>query len=178
MLAGLADLTRTMIERTRVMEEGMRRSEEEADTLRSSLARAQREAQVDHLTGLPNRRAFEGVLEREYREAQAGIDPLCVAFCDIDHFKRVNDTRPRNRRPRDPGDRTGAAAHFQRKVPWLATAARKFVMLFRGMSMREAHKLLDDARAQLGARRFVNRKTDEPIGGITFRAGWPMCLPT
>src|SRR3546814_10453846 len=65
-----------------------------------SLEQARREAEIDHMTGLPNRRAFETVLEREYRDARASFDPLTVAFCDIDHFKRINDTHGH-----DAGDR-------------------------------------------------------------------------
>lgn len=172
MIAGLAELTRTMIERTRVMEAGMRKSEEEAAALRKSLERAERDAQIDHLTGLPNRRAFETVLDREFREAQAAIDPLVVAFCDIDHFKRVNDTHGH-----ETGDRVIQAIGqvLQRISSANCHVARhggeEFVMLFRNMSTREAHKLLDEAREQLAARHFVNRKTDEPIGGITFSGG-------
>ncbi len=172
MIASLADLTRTMIERTRQIEEGMRKSEEEACALRKSLERAQRDAQIDHLTGLPNRRAFEGVLERQYREAQAAITPLSVAFCDIDHFKRVNDTHGH-----ETGDRVIQAvaqvlARISNENCHVARhGGEEFVMLFRGMTIREAHRLLDAARAQLADRTFVNRKTDEPIGGVTFSGG-------
>jgi diguanylate cyclase len=172
MIASLADLTRTMIERTKAMEESMRKSEEEASTLRKSLERAQRDAQIDHLTGLPNRRAFEGVLETNYREAQANIEALSVAFCDIDHFKRINDTHGH-----ETGDRVIQAigSVLQRISNERCHVARhggeEFVMLFRGMSPREAMEKLDDAREQLSNRNFVNRKTDEPIGGITFSGG-------
>lgn len=172
MIASLAEMTRAMIERTRAMEEGMRKSEEEAAGLRKSLERAQRDAQIDHLTGLPNRRAFEGVLEREYREAAAQIDPLSVAFCYIDHFKKINDTHGH-----ETGDRVIQAIGqvLQRISNERCHVARhggeEFVMLFRGMSPREALTLLDNAREQLSSRHFVNRKTDEPIGGITFSGG-------
>jgi diguanylate cyclase len=172
MIASLTELTRTMIERTTAMEEGMRKSEEEASSLRSSLERAQRDAQMDHLTGLPNRRAFEGVLQREYREAQKEIEPLSVAFCDIDHFKRVNDTHGH-----ETGDRViqAIAQVLQRITNERCHVARhggeEFVMLFRGMNTSEAHAVLDGAREQLSSRNFVNRKTDEPIGGITFSGG-------
>ncbi len=76
-----------MIDRTARIEKEMERSEREASALRANLERARRDDELDHLTGLPNRRAFVGVFEQEYRIAQAGIEPLSVAFCDIDHFK-------------------------------------------------------------------------------------------
>jgi len=172
MIASLAELTRAMVERTRTMEQAMARSEEEAVALRKSLERAQRDAHIDHLTGLPNRRAFEAVLEREYREAQAAIEALTVAFCDIDHFKRVNDTHGH-----DTGDRVIQAIGqvLQRISDDRCHVARhggeEFVMLFRGMSLREAHERLDVAREELASRNFVNRKTDAQIGGITFSGG-------
>lgn len=87
LLSSLADLAKAMLERTRKLETDMRRSEEEAKALRRSLEQARREAEIDHMTGLPNRRAFEAVLEREYRDARSSLDPLAVAFCDIDHFR-------------------------------------------------------------------------------------------
>jgi diguanylate cyclase len=47
----------------------------------------------DALTGLANRRHFESVLARELdRVARAG-EPALLLMLDIDHFKRVNDTR-------------------------------------------------------------------------------------
>src|SRR3546814_4876462 len=75
-LSSLADLAKAMLERTRKLETDMRRSEEEAKALRRSLEQARREAEIDHMTGLPNRRAFETVLEREYRDARASLDQI------------------------------------------------------------------------------------------------------
>ena len=60
--------------------------------LQKNLEDARREAELDHLTGLPNRRAFEAALNSEHEKAVINNEPLCVAFCDLDHFKKVNDT--------------------------------------------------------------------------------------
>jgi diguanylate cyclase len=47
----------------------------------------------DGLTGLANRRHFESVLARELdRVARAG-EPALLLVLDIDHFKRINDSR-------------------------------------------------------------------------------------
>jgi diguanylate cyclase (GGDEF)-like protein len=50
-------------------------------------------ADRDMLTGILNRRAFLRSLEAEIEAAQRRGYPtaLCVAFIDVDHFKRVND---------------------------------------------------------------------------------------
>ncbi len=47
---------------------------------------------TDGLTGLPNRRAFEEALQREFSRATRYTRPMAILMIDIDHFKRVNDT--------------------------------------------------------------------------------------
>ena len=45
----------------------------------------------DPLTGLANRRHFDGVKEIEFRRAIRQGQPLTVLMCDVDLFKRYND---------------------------------------------------------------------------------------
>ena len=171
-ISGLAELAKAMAEKTRKLEQDMRRSEEESEAMRRSLDRAKRDAEIDHLTGLPNRRAFEALIDKHYREAQAAIEPLSVAFCDIDHFKKVNDTHGH-----DAGDRvikiiaealakiSGDNCHVARH------GGEEFVMLFRGLAPAEAKARLDSTREEVAARVLINRKTEEPFGQITFSGG-------
>lgn len=49
-------------------------------------------ANTDSLTGLLNRRAFEAVLETEWRKTMRANAPLSFFVIDIDHFKKCNDT--------------------------------------------------------------------------------------
>jgi diguanylate cyclase (GGDEF)-like protein/PAS domain S-box-containing protein len=51
-----------------------------------------REAHLDALTALPNRRDFDEMLQREILRSERYRGPLCVAMGDIDHFKIVNDS--------------------------------------------------------------------------------------
>lgn len=48
-------------------------------------------AEEDPLTGLPNRRAFEGHLEQSVAEARRDGLPMHLLVLDLDHFKSVND---------------------------------------------------------------------------------------
>lgn len=61
-----------------------------------ALQRANRElhslSRHDPLTGLANRRHFDEVKEVEFRRALRADWPLSVLMCDIDEFKRYNDT--------------------------------------------------------------------------------------
>jgi diguanylate cyclase (GGDEF)-like protein len=52
----------------------------------------ERQALVDALTGLANRRAAEQELAIEVSRAVRFGSPLSIVFADLDHFKRVNDT--------------------------------------------------------------------------------------
>lgn len=171
-VSSLADLAKAMLDRTRKAEDDMRKSEDEAKALRRSLARAKRDAEVDYLTGLPNRRAFEELLEVQYREAQMAMEPLSVAFCDIDNFKAINDAHGH-----EAGDRvlkTIADTLSQISDDQCHVArhgGEEFVMLFRGKNPAAAAERLDQAREHLAARRLINRKTDEPFGQITFSGG-------
>jgi two-component system, cell cycle response regulator len=50
-------------------------------------------AMTDPLTGLLNRRAFVEAMSREIARAARHEHPLSVMLLDVDHFKKVNDTR-------------------------------------------------------------------------------------
>ncbi|MCZ7535278.1 MAG: sensor domain-containing diguanylate cyclase [Acidimicrobiia bacterium] len=62
----------------------------EREELRERLAH---EASHDSLTGLPNRAAALGALERAVARARRSGETVAVLFADLDGFKVVNDTR-------------------------------------------------------------------------------------
>lgn len=50
------------------------------------------EAMHDLLTNIYNRRAIMELLEKEIARGKREKTSLCVGLCDLDHFKKVNDT--------------------------------------------------------------------------------------
>jgi diguanylate cyclase (GGDEF)-like protein len=53
--------------------------------------KAERDARMDPLTGLDNRRSFYEIGETEFnRQKRYGVD-VCLLILDLDHFKQVND---------------------------------------------------------------------------------------
>ena len=137
----------------------------ETQGLRVQLAAAQDEARRDPLTGLPNRLALDEAF------AQAAAGPLCLAVCDVDHFKQLNDCHGHG-----VGDRVliaigqalarGCAGHLVARH-----GGEEFVVLLRGVALAEAAALLDATRAELAERRFRDRDTGESLGRVTFSAG-------
>ena len=49
-------------------------------------------ATTDSMTGVANHREFQGRLDRELQRARRSREPLALLMCDLDHFKRINDT--------------------------------------------------------------------------------------
>ena len=61
--------------------------------MRGALDAAREQMQLDPLTGLFNRGAFDEALGRYVELAQAGGQSLALLLFDLDHFKRINDTQ-------------------------------------------------------------------------------------
>ncbi|HEX7854315.1 MAG TPA: GGDEF domain-containing protein [Sphingobium sp.] len=171
-IAKLISVTRTMIEHTRDVEGRLRDGQQQTRLLQKNLETARRAAEQDHLTGLPNRRAFEAVLREEVIIARDGNESLTVAFCDIDNFKLINDTHGH-----DAGDRVlkfvaGLLARVSDDKCHVARhGGEEFVMLFRGRTVSEAAKVVDDARQDMSERNLVDRKTGERMDQVTFSGG-------
>lgn len=60
--------------------------------LQDTLAEVTKLATHDTLTGLLNRRAIVEAIPREIKRVERLDQVLCIGMCDIDHFKRINDT--------------------------------------------------------------------------------------
>jgi diguanylate cyclase len=166
-------LTHAMIDRVQSAESQLEAATREADELRQKLEEARDNARRDPLTGLPNRRVFE----ESFAEQAAKGTPLCLAVCDIDHFKRVNDTFGHA-----VGDRVlkaiGATLEEQCAGHLVARfGGEEFVVLFTGLELAEARLKLDAARTLVANKRYRLRETDAPLGAVTFSAGLTATLP-
>lgn len=66
---------------------------EKGETYKRELKEASAKSLVDHLTEIPNRRAFDVEARKLHENWVAGdIKNLAVLIIDVDHFKEVNDT--------------------------------------------------------------------------------------
>jgi len=69
----------------------LKRVESEASDLKHSLHQAHEQAFVDPLTGVANRRAYDGRIKLEFERWKRNREPLVLAVLDIDRFKGIND---------------------------------------------------------------------------------------
>jgi len=65
--------------------------DEKTHELKQQAASFERQARIDQLTGLANRRAFDEWLAEEFRCSKTDHRPLSLVVMDLDHFKNIND---------------------------------------------------------------------------------------
>jgi diguanylate cyclase len=165
-------LTKTMIEKSREVEEKLRVSSDEITQLRDNLTEARKQADTDPLTGLPNRGSMDRRLKEAIDSARAGSTPLSIAICDIDKFKLVNDTH---------GHLVGdevikfVASSLAKKDSDRLFVARfggeEFVLLFDGIDPIAAAKELNEIRERVGNLELKITSTGAKLGKVTFSAG-------
>jgi diguanylate cyclase (GGDEF)-like protein len=108
------------------------------------LARLERIAHTDELTGLLNRRAWREELPREMARAKRERWPLCVAMLDIDGLKKLNDTHGHHAGDQLLKQNAAAWSAALRPVDLLARyGGDEFAAVLTGCRVDDARKLVD-----------------------------------
>ena len=172
LIEGVASATRLMAEANKALEMRVESSTKEIEGLRKKMESLRRESLVDALTGLANRRAFDESLKVSVAEAEQEAKPLCVLMCDIDHFKKFNDTW---------GHATGdqvlrlVAQCVSSNVKGRDTAARyggeELVVILPNTGMKDAATVAEQIRRTVETRKIVKKSTGESYGSITLSIG-------
>ena len=129
----------------------------------------------DSLTGAYNRRAFDIDLASAVADARAGEQPFALVLCDIDHFKRYNDSYGHDRGDRALSRIAGAMA---RAVP----AGRLY--RYGGEEIALILDIFSDTDCRAEAERLI-RAVEElalphrasPYGIVTASAGLAIYTP-
>lgn len=105
---------------------------------------------IDPLTGLRNRTGLQEELERELNRFRRTGKPFCLALCDLDKFKSVNDTYGH-----DAGDRVlvAVAGAINRGIRSFDEAFRlggeEMLILLKDTSVAEGLMVLERLRADI-----------------------------
>jgi diguanylate cyclase len=168
---GLIAATRAMEIRAKSLEGELQASSQQVSELRNKLADVRKESMTDPLTGIANRKAFDEALQAAAMAVLGGED-VSLLLCDIDHFKRFNDTW---------GHQTGdqvlrlVASCLAESTRSRDTAARyggeEFAVLLRGTRLGEAAQLANQIRGMVETKKLVKKSTGDVLGAITISIG-------
>jgi diguanylate cyclase len=171
LVAGLIGATRAMEERTKTLEGELQRSSQQVTELRTKLDSVRKESLTDPLTGIANRKAFDAAVVQAGPQIAEG-ENVSLLMCDIDHFKKFNDTW---------GHQTGdqvlrlVANCLSDNVKGRDTAARyggeEFVVMLRGTALGDATKIADQIRLMVETKKLVKKSTGDVLGSITISIG-------
>jgi diguanylate cyclase len=171
-LAGrLLSETRQMQDANHELELKLEASRDEIAGLQRDLDDVRREAQLDPLTKIFNRKFFD----EELQHALASADedrPLSLVLLDIDHFKRFNDTW---------GHQTGdqvlrlVAMTLKSNIKGKDIAARyggeEFAAILPDTDLEGATIVAENVRRAVQAKELLKRSTNEKLGRVTASLG-------
>jgi diguanylate cyclase len=171
-VSSLAAATLDMANHNQTLNQQLQRSTREIETLRLSLESVRLDSLTDSLTGLANRRMFDETLRMRLDEARAQRAELCLLLCDIDHFKRFNDTWGHH-----TGDQilrflaSAMQAHARPDFLVARYGGEEFAMLLPRVTPRSAAQLAEALRAAIQSKRLRRRSTNEDLGQVTVSIG-------
>ena len=155
-----------------VSNESLQRSSEQVNELKGKLDDVRKESLTDPLTGAANRKAFDNALSEALSAAQESSEPVSLLMCDIDHFKKFNDSW---------GHQTGdqvlrlVASCLSDNVKGKDTAARyggeEFVVILRNTPLAGAVRVADQIRTTVESKKLIKKSTGDILGTITISIG-------
>jgi diguanylate cyclase len=178
MVGRLVGATKAMESRTKSLEVELQRSSEQVTDLKTQLDTVRKESRIDPLTAIANRKTFDTELQAALKEASETGIPVSLLMCDIDHFKRFNDTW---------GHQTGdqvlrlVANCLSENVKGRDTAARyggeEFAVIVRQSDALGAASLANQIRASVENKKLVKKSTGDILGTITVSIGVAQFAP-
>ena len=140
-------------------------AEDVLESLFSEINKYKELSLTDHLTGLYNKRYFLMRLREETARAVRYKQPLALIFCDIDHFKRINDNYGHHHGDvilRDIGELLGGGMGELKVVSRLRKSdivarygGEEFVVILPESSAESAASAAEKMRSTLEAHTFV-----------------------
>jgi diguanylate cyclase len=170
-MASLVAVTREMVANNRQLVTEMASSSRQIEALQTALQNVKVEALTDGLTGLANRRLLDETLRRRVDELDASAG-LCLLMCDIDHFKRFNDTWGH-----PVGDQvirfiaTVLGQHAHGDILAARYGGEEFALVFPRTHLAKASAIGEAIRQEIGSKRLTRRSTGQVIGAVTISIG-------
>lgn len=157
---------------SRSMSTKLLESEQEIATLKEALESVRYEAMTDQLTGIGNRKRFDRAMDEAMLSSEATGEPFSLLVCDIDHFKKFNDTH---------GHQTGdqvlrlVGSTVKSSVSSKDIACRyggeEFCVILPSTKVGRATDMANVIRQAVMGKELVKRSTGETLGRVTISIG-------
>lgn len=164
--------TRAMETRTQELEGKLQTSSQEIAELRDRLEATQQDTIRDHLTGIPNRRAFDTELRSSIEATRESAEPLSLVMFDIDHFKQFNDTW---------GHQTGdqvlrlvancIADNARHSDTTTRFGGEEFAVIMPATALADAVHWANQICSIVRSKRLIKKSTGGKLGVVTISAG-------
>lgn len=143
--------------------------EEETVTLRERVNKERLQAQIDPLTGVPNRLGYMERINQEYARWKRFGNPLTLVVWDIDLFKRINDNYGHVAGDKALKSIAKTLAGKIRETDYLARyGGEEFVLIMPGADIKSAQGVAEKLRATVEGMGFHFK--GEPVS-ITISCG-------
>lgn len=164
--------TREFVTTSRQFEAELLSSVEEMHKLKQELSNAKREASIDSLTGLYNRRSFDRRLSELIAAAKGLDDGFCLLFLDIDHFKKVNDSYGHMVGDKVLSEFGRQIGRLTRRSDFLARyGGEEFAILLPTTRITNAFTVAENIRSTLQMVRLRRSSSRESLGAVTVSLG-------
>lgn len=164
--------TRIFVIKTKQFEVSLQESTKEIQHLKGQLDNARKQATVDALTRLHNRRGFDETLANLLSTADSGSKNRAVLLLDIDHFKEVNDTHGHL-----VGDKVLVRIGQQLMKQMCGNdylsrfGGEEFAILLLETPLAGAFKVAENLRKAISRLRWAQSKSGKDVGQITISIG-------
>lgn len=167
----LSEATGTTMAHGKVTVEGVEAKSREMEDIRKELDEYKRIANTDSLTRLHNRRAFDDRLAAVY-DSPRGRSTTALIVCDIDHFKRINDTFGHPVGDKILATVANVIRTNVRKDAFVArTGGEEFAVILDLTTPDEAMVVSERIRKALEVTPFRNSRTGINYGPVTLSLG-------
>lgn len=171
-VAKIAEETREVASQNYKLREELAATTTQLSDMRDDFDRVHKEAQIDPLTEVGNRKFFDTEMARTLKTVQTEGGFLSLLMIDIDHFKKFNDTHGHL-----IGDQVLrlVARTLVENLKGRDIIARyggeEFVIVLAHTALHDAERVANQLRSSLAAKHIKRRGSNESLGVVTISLG-------
>lgn len=172
MLAALVETAANAKRRNHELEQKLTAAVDNVCKLRASIEEIEQDAHTDFLTKLANRRRFDKFMRETLANAEVESAPVSLIVCDIDHFKKFNDSFGHQ-----VGDQVlkFVADILKKNTKGQDLAARfggeEFAIVLPNTGAWNAKRVAEHIRTTIAKKKLVNKAGNQDLGTITMSFG-------